>query len=247
MQKEKMFTGTNILLALGIMLFVCTFAVVATLFFRPLYYYDMGRLDIQGYSGLAEDEIRANYDALIDYNSVFWRGELRFPSMPMSEGGRIHFEEVKDIFDGVQVLAMVSFVAVTAGSVLKLRRRKAAFLKLAGIASLAVPAVLGALVAVSWERFFLVFHAIFFRNNYWLFDPATDPVIRILPDTFFLHCAVMILALVVCMAVGLFVAGGLLQRRFARKTLLPEDVGQEIPQEAKSGNGTEIAPAGGTE
>jgi integral membrane protein (TIGR01906 family) len=35
-----------------------------------------------------------------------------------------------------------------------------------------------------------------FRNDYWIFDEATDPVIMILPDAFFLHCAVMIILLI---------------------------------------------------
>ena len=35
-----------------------------------------------------------------------------------------------------------------------------------------------------------------FSNDYWLFDPAADPVILILPDGYFLQCAVLILVLV---------------------------------------------------
>lgn len=43
---------------------------------------------------------------------------------------------------------------------------------------------------------FTMFHEIMFRNDYWIFDEATDPVIMILPDAFFLHCAVMIILLI---------------------------------------------------
>ena len=39
-------------------------------------------------------------------------------------------------------------------------------------------------------------HKIFFRNDYWLFNPATDPIIKILPDTFFMHCGMMIVGIV---------------------------------------------------
>lgn len=41
-----------------------------------------------------------------------------------------------------------------------------------------------------------MFHKIMFRNDYWLFDEALDPVIKILPDAFFFHCAVMIILLI---------------------------------------------------
>ena len=60
-----------------------------------------------------------------------------------------------------------------------------------------LPAALGVLIALNWETVFVLFHKIVFNNNYWIFNAATDPVITILPDTFFMHCALMILALVV--------------------------------------------------
>lgn len=41
------------------------------------------------------------------------------------------------------------------------------------------------MTAVNWEAVFIMFHKIMFRNDYWLFDEALDPVITILPDTFF--------------------------------------------------------------
>ena len=68
---------------------------------------------------------------------------------------------------------------------------------LSGILTVAIPAALGVLIALNWETVFVLFHKIVFHNNYWIFDAATDPVITILPDTFFMHCALMILALVV--------------------------------------------------
>ena len=52
---------------------------------------------------------------------------------------------------------------------------------------------------MNWERFFIGFHKLMFSNDYWLFDPARDPVILILPDEFFFHCAA---AVIVCLAAG---------------------------------------------
>mgnify|MGYP003420509014 CR=1 FL=1 len=70
-------------------------------------------------------------------------------------------------------------------------------MKYAGVRTVLIPAVLGLLMALNWDKAFVVFHKIAFDNDYWIFDAATDPVITILPDTFFLHCAAMILGLVV--------------------------------------------------
>ena len=65
----------------------------------------------------------------------------------------------------------------------------------AGLA--AVFLVVGGLAALDFDRAFVIFHALFFpgKTN-WLFDWRTDPVILILPETFFRNCALLILALV---------------------------------------------------
>jgi integral membrane protein (TIGR01906 family) len=51
-----------------------------------------------------------------------------------------------------------------------------------------VPIGLTALLAMNFDRFFIVFHEMLFRNQDWLFDPATDPIINVLPEGFFMLC-----------------------------------------------------------
>ena len=72
---------------------------------------------------------------------------------------------------------------------------------------------------MNWEWCFVTFHHIAFDNDYWIFDYTTDPVINILPDTFFMHCAIMILAIVLFCAVVSFVAGSVLQQKRNNKTI----------------------------
>ena len=93
-------------LAVVLTLSIIGIAVVGTLAFRPLYYHDIKALDMPGYSGYSEAEIRQNYDALIDYNMPFKDGVLTFPTLAMSESGRIHFAEVKQIFDLFKYFAL---------------------------------------------------------------------------------------------------------------------------------------------
>ena len=80
-------------------LLIISFSVTLTLNFRPLYYADIQHLHIAELSGRNEEDIRQNYDALIDYNSLFNHEPLKFPTCTMSESGRSHFEEVKKVFD----------------------------------------------------------------------------------------------------------------------------------------------------
>ena len=187
----------HIILSLIVMLFIISASVVITLNFRPLYYFDIGHLNIAETTGMSEEEIRENYDALIDYNSVFFRESLEFPSFPMSDSGRIHFEEVKNIFVLFQYMFIVTLILGAFGIWYMTRKKSYLYLKLTSILTVVIPAVLGLFIASNWDRAFVMFHKLVFNNDYWIFDYHTDPVITILPDTFFLHCGILILAGVV--------------------------------------------------
>ncbi|XCY67897.1 DUF1461 domain-containing protein [Streptococcus iniae] len=42
---------------------------------------------------------------------------------------------------------------------------------------------------IGFEQFFILFHKILFAGkSNWTFNPLTDPVIWILPESFFRHC-----------------------------------------------------------
>lgn len=195
-------------LSVVLTLFIIGVSVVGTLAFRPLYYADMENLNIAEESGYSKEQIRENYDVLIAYNMAWEDGELSFPSLPMSETGKIHFEEVKEIFDIFKYLAVFGGVLGLVGIVFMARQKEYRYLKMTAIVSGALPVVLALLVAAFWDQVFVIFHKLFFNNDYWIFNPSTDPVITILPDEFFLHCALMIfggvlLGAVVCMVVYL--------------------------------------------
>ena len=191
----------TILTALVLFLFILSSGVMLALHFRPLYYRDIQTLRIEEKSGLSREQIKANYDALIDYNLLWNRQPLELPDFSMSEEGRIHFQEVKVIFDLFQILFFVSL------SLMILIRWKAkclrgrAYVRICGFICIGVVGALGLFALIGWDKLFVAFHHVFFRNDYWIFDAATDPVITILPDTFFLHEALLIL--------GCVLAGGI--------------------------------------
>jgi integral membrane protein (TIGR01906 family) len=187
--------GNNFLLSIVYTVFILSFAVLFTLSFKPLYYFDIHHLKIEERSGMEEAEIKRNYDALIRYNS-FWNSKpLTFPTLAMSENGRIHFEDVKNIFNIVFILCITTLLLGLLGTLNQYRDKDYRFLKYASLLTLILPFTVGVSIAVSWQWTFVAFHELFFRNDYWWFNPTTDPVITILPDTFFLHCALLILSL----------------------------------------------------
>ncbi len=104
---------------------------------------------------------------------------------------RFHMGEVKNLFLGGLKIRNIMLVAVLLILIL-LAARKADMIKLLprayfvtlGITGV-ITIVLGGLFASDFDKYFRIFHEIFFDNDQWMFDPATDYMIRMLPEGFF--------------------------------------------------------------
>ena len=178
-------------------LFILCASIFLVLLMKPLYSLDVKLLKIPETSGYAADVCIKNFSVLIDYNMFWGPKTLVFPDFPMSENAAIHFMEVKRIFVAAEITALVSAALLAAGY--PLARKWKAFKWLPGgiILTLAMVAVVGFGCAFFWEKTFVLMHHILFKNDFWLFDPSTDPVIRILPDQVFLHLGAAIMILMV--------------------------------------------------
>ncbi|QHQ59678.1 TIGR01906 family membrane protein [Anaerocolumna sedimenticola] len=200
----KRFKFTDILIGLVFTLLFISIGVIAAVNFRFIYYMDISNLNIEASSGISRDVILENYDALIDYNSPFYKGDLKFPTLPASPSGLKHFSEVKNIFVSFYYIGIVTLIAALIIIVYKRKKKDFSYLMVSSITVLVIPAIVAIGCAINFDQAFIIFHKIFFRNNYWLFDPATDPIITILPDTFFLHALIVIIAFVVLGSLILF-------------------------------------------
>lgn len=174
-------------------------SVSLTVLAKPIYYADVEILEIPETSGFSREECVDNYNALIDYNLLGGEDELIFPTLPMSEHGKIHFEEVKDIFVVMQIIAITGAAAVIIYIIYVcrrgIRRRGISWMRYTGILVLAIALAVGISMLIDWQWTFETMHGLLFDNDYWLFDPYEDPVIRILPDEFFFHCGAAIVIL----------------------------------------------------
>lgn len=210
----RKFKFTDILIGFVFTLLFISIGVIAAVNFRFIYYFDISHLKIAETSGIDRQVIIENYDTLIDYNSPFFKGELKFPTLAASASGLQHFKEVKNIFVSFYYVGFASLIAVIIIILYKMRKKDRSYLLVSSITVLVLPAVTALGCAINFDAAFVIFHKIFFRNNYWLFDPVTDPVITILPDTFFLHELIVIIAFVVIGSVVLF----LLSRKKGRRS-----------------------------
>lgn len=182
--------------ALLLVCFLISAAVVLALNLRFIYYHDIQALGIAESSGMSPEKIRQNYDVLIDYNLLWHKEDLRMPDFPMSAEGEIHFREVKGIFDAFQILFLLSTAGLALIWLWTREKIGRSFARLTGWICFSLTALLGLFALIGWDHLFVAFHKVFFNNDFWIFDAATDPVITILPDTFFLHEALLILGIV---------------------------------------------------
>lgn len=78
-------------------------------------------------------------------------------------------------------------------------------IRASSLGALGFAGVLGVLAVSDFSGAFYQFHELFFTNELWLLDPATDRLIQMLPETFFFAITARIL---VTAAAAVFIMGG---------------------------------------
>ena len=115
-----------------------------------------------------------------------------------NEQDRFHMGEVRDLFiGGLNIRTGALVIAVLCILLLILTKADLKKTVPAGYqAALAVTAAallfLGIACAVDFNTVFVKFHHIFFDNDLWIFDPAEDYMIRMLPEGLFFDMVVRI-------------------------------------------------------
>ena len=74
-------------------------------------------------------------------------------------------------------------------------------------------ATLVAIIAINWHHAFVVFHEIFFDNDYWILDARVDLLVNIVPYPFFITTSVFIGVFFAVGLVVMFIGALLVQRR----------------------------------
>lgn len=204
----------QILFSLAFSLFIIASAVKFTLMFKPLYYFDIQYLNIVDHSNFSKDEIVKNYDYVIDYLLSSKEQDFKLPSIPYSKYGQIHFKDVKRIFTSIDILLIETGLISAIGLLITLKHKKIDFLKQTSSILIILPIVLLTAFMINFDAAFTIFHKIFFRNDYWIFDPDLDPIIKILPQEFFFHSALLIVIVIILSIIIL----RLLYKKFSKLT-----------------------------
>ncbi|EKQ57854.1 MULTISPECIES: TIGR01906 family membrane protein [unclassified Clostridium] len=180
---------------------IISISVLAVLNTTIVYRYAIEKYELNKYTGLSTEALMDNYKRVINYVQNPFDKELVLNNVPMSEFGRIHFFEVKRIFVALYIISIV-FVLIMIFKLITNKNKDLGKRLIEDFnGSMNIAALIFIFVsiaaAIDFSKTFYFFHKIFFRNNYWIFDPATDPIINALPEEFFMTELILVVALLI--------------------------------------------------
>lgn len=197
-------------------LFILSLSIAVTINFRPLYAVIIDYLQITDIVDLSKEQILLNYRILLDYLNTPWVNSLNMPNFPSSASGLFHFFEVKKLFMLVYLILIISGVGTVWFFQLLNRKRQSWRLLPYFRWSMLIPLVVLLALVVRFDTLFLLFHQVFFNNDAWLFNPATDPIILALPAEFFMHSFLLVFGLIeVSLVLSYLLVNKILQMNFS--------------------------------
>lgn len=221
----KVSKGLNISLTAifvaSLVIFMITFSIGIPIYCRFLYYIQINTLDMPAKTGWSYDIIKEAYDDILNFCTLpgypCMTGQLK-----LSADGAAHFADCKVLFS-LNFWALLTSGVITL-TLLLLNRFKVISLArpfghgaqlLGAVIAVALPIVIILLVLiVGFDAAFEAFHAIFFpgKTN-WLFDWYEDEIIRVMPQEFFLNCAIIVAVALITFSAVLIITEVLLNKR----------------------------------
>lgn len=205
--KDKLLT---VLYGVAVFFFIITFSIALPIYCRFFYYMQIEPLHLTEKTGYDAATIKQAYDEVLDYLTLpgaeFGTGVFKH-----SDEGAAHFADCKVLFDLNAAVLLCSFVIMVLLLILH-KKRALSLVRPLGMnanffsagAAITIFIIIGILVATDFDTAFEVFHTLFFpgKDN-WQFSSLKDPIIRILPEDFFMSCAILIIAALVCISLGI--------------------------------------------
>ncbi|MDE5788790.1 MAG: TIGR01906 family membrane protein [Clostridia bacterium] len=219
--------------ATALTLFIITFAIGLPIYCRFFYYIQIKTLKMEEATGWSYQTIKTAYDEVLNYLTLpghaFGTGALAW-----TESEAAHFADCKVLFNlNLSVLIISGAICLTL--ILLDRFKVIEFARIKGhraylvsaVVVIALPLIIGVLAAIDFDRAFVVFHAIFFpgKDN-WTFNPNTEQIIEVMPEEFFMNCAIIIGVGLIAFALALIIADVVLTRRDKKRAALEKDANQ---------------------
>lgn len=171
-----------------------------------LYYSEQMKADILPAAGIADGALRELDDRLASY----LKGDAAaLDDAPFNAREMTHMADCFELFAllrkaRARLIPWAILLIVGGAYVLKDRRRARLCAWLSPLALLLPLGLFAAYAAADFDRAFALFHNVLFRNDLWLLDPRTDLLIRVCPESMFMHMGahIALLSLIGMLAVS---------------------------------------------
>ncbi len=189
-----------ILIGFSLILFIILQAVDNYCFDGAFYKRIYTELDTASTIGISEDDLEHATIVLLDYIQDK-RDDLDVvvtvapgqQEQMFNEREVLHMIDVKALYQGAMLIKWICLGIVLLGLLVMFRRfdfkRAVTHLFRGYRFSLIVFGIfvlaLGAFVLIDFDRFWTLFHHVFFRNDLWILNPETDRMILMVPSYFF--------------------------------------------------------------
>ena len=194
---------TKILMSIFTAIAIIAIATIIALNLRFIYEFIIDKYDLVNITGVSKANLIIDYNGLINYLQNPFIESLNFKNFTMSSYGKIHFGEVKRIFISLITIALVFIIGNLLYSFfckIKMRSFYKNIIKNlnsgSNILIVFFIILLGAYI-IDFSKAFIIFHKIFFKNDYWIFDETIDPIINALPEDLFMIYGAIILGIVI--------------------------------------------------
>ena len=204
-------TVLPILFSIATFILIVTCSVAVPIYFRPFYFWHIEALQLEK-SGYTAAQIKEAYNEILDYLTLPG-GSFHAGVFPFTAEGASHFADCKVLFTLNLALLIIAAIIILALLVLKKQNRietlyigsfHASFY---GATTCLLLIVLVAILAsMDFYAAFVTFHSIFFpgKEN-WILDYRTDPIINVMPQDFFMNCAILIGACVILASLAIII------------------------------------------
>lgn len=203
----------TIVIIVAVFVYILTSSVAFPILCKPFYYAQIDNLRLEQKSGFSREQIETAYSEVIDY-CIGARDDFAVGGLNYSEAGKDHFADCRKLFIlDLGLLAASLIILIGWVLIRRLTRLRCAKLRNHGpgfwgaLAELAIFAIIGGLGSIDFDKTFVIFHSLFFpgKTN-WIFNPNVDVIINILPEVFFMRCAIVIVALIIVQSLIFIIA-----------------------------------------
>jgi integral membrane protein (TIGR01906 family) len=220
--KNKLFT---VLFGVAVFFFIIAFSIGLPIYCRFFYYVQINALNLPEFTGFDYATIKQAYDSVLDYLVFPW-AEFSTGALKYNQSGMEHFVDCKVLFD-INAIALILSTAVIVTTLILQKKKvitlcrpfKMSVAFISAVSIFVVIIVVGGLASIDFNSAFTIFHHIFFpgKDN-WLFNPRDMEIILILPQEFFLNCALLIGASIVIISLTIIIYQLIKRKSFAKKT-----------------------------